>query len=446
LALASLALPSGVGYDVYSWLLWGRDLSHFGLSITGSGTSWKPLPALIDALLAPLGRNAAAGWLVIARAATLFAVVMAFRVAWRLSPRATRPLAGIVAAATLALTHEWFRREGVGNSEGLLVAFGLLAVDRHLDRKHGQAFALMVAGGLIRPEMWVFIAGYGLWLAWRTRGSARVAVAVGALAAPLLWFGGDWIGSGHLTTASDRALGSVGGSSPATAHPALAVAEQAVGMVPLPAWIAIVAGLLIALMRRRLTPVVALTACAVAWTAVVALMAQRGYPPLRRFVFMASALEAVAAGVGAALIVARLAGRRRIASAVLAVLAAAAFAYGTVPDARLVPGAAAGIDQIADRDSELANLVSDAGGPAAVLRCGTPRTSWYTVTALAWDLGVRADRVADEPTAGRSVRFLPKGDDWRVSEARRCGLVAAQTTKIRHRPARHQRAHDGRNT
>ncbi|HEX4733673.1 MAG TPA: hypothetical protein VH247_04615 [Thermoleophilaceae bacterium] len=443
LALVSLALPSGPGYDPYAWLLWGRDLAHLGLSVGGTGTSWKPLPALIDALLAPLGRNASDGWIVVSRAGALFAVFMAGRVAWRLAPQGFRPVGAAVAAATLLLTHQWVRIEGVGNSEGLMAAFGLLAVDRHLDRRHGQALAWMVAAGMIRVEVWPFLGAYALWLAWRSRGWMRPAAVLGALLAPVFWFGGDWVGSGHLTTAADRALVPIPGSPGASPHPALAVASDAVTMVPLPAWIAIAAGLAAALLRRRLTPVPALTACAVAWTAVVAAMAERGYGGLPRFVFGASALEAVAAGIGAAIAAAWLARGRRAAVGGLSALALAAFALGSVPDARLLPQAAAGIDRVADTDAELAAAVSSAGGPGAVMRCGTPSAPWYTVTAIAWDLGVTPDAI-NRGLSG-PVEFKQSGGGWAMSEARRCRLVAAQSAQVRHGAAHEQRAHHHRN-
>src|SRR5436190_2230316 len=193
LALVSLAAPSGITYDPYTWLIWGRDLTHLNLTTSGTGTSWKPLPTLLDVMLTRLGsKGAADAWLVIARAGALFALFMAFRLAWRFAPR-----------------------------------------------------------------------------------PGRVVVAAGARAIPVLWFGGDWLGSGSLTTGADRALTRVIPGSPgASPHPALAVVREAFMMLPLPAWIAIAAALAIPHARRRVT--LALAACAAAWTAIVAVMAERG--------------------------------------------------------------------------------------------------------------------------------------------------------------------------
>jgi hypothetical protein len=188
---------------------------------------------------------------------------------------------------------------------------------------------------------------------------------------------------------------------------------------------------------------VALMAWAVAWTVIVAVMAQRGYGGLPRFVLMASSLEAVAAGLGAAAIVSWLARDQRATAGALALIAAVAFAVTARPDARLLPGAVAGIDKIADTDSELASLVSTAGGADAVLRCGTPSTPWYTATAVAWDLGVAPSDVQHQPTG--NVAFKPTGDGWGVSEPRRCRLVATQPTQVRHRAANHEHAHQRRN-
>ena len=119
LALLTLLLPSGVTYDPYAWLIWGRDLAHLDFVTSGGGTSWKPLPAIVAAILSPLESGQAQGWLVVARAGGLFAAFMAFRVAWRLTPGRWGWLAGSAAGATFVLTHEGvplvtaYRRPGV---------------------------------------------------------------------------------------------------------------------------------------------------------------------------------------------------------------------------------------------------------------------------------------------------------------------------------------------
>jgi hypothetical protein len=230
-----------------------------------------------------------------------------------------------------------------------------------------------------------------------------------------------------------------------TADPALAVLEEAYAMLPLPAWIAIATGLIMALARRRLTPLVALAACAAVWTAVVAAMAARGYGGLPRFVFMASALDAVAAGIGAAVVLNALARRSRQAGVALALVASAAFALGSVPNAQLLPEDLAGIDKVADTDAALAQSIQTAGGSAAVMHCGTPTTPWYTVTALAWDLGVPAIDVHDRPAGRRPVVFSWQRGRWQVLEPRRCGLVSAQPAQIRDGAPHHQSAHHRRN-
>ncbi|MEA2425636.1 MAG: hypothetical protein QOH13_2046 [Thermoleophilaceae bacterium] len=433
LAALSLLLPSGLTYDPYAWLLWGRDLAHLDLATGGTGTSWKPLPALVAALLAPLGRGAAPGWLLVARAGALFACFMAFRLAWRVAGPGRRTLAGVVALATIGLTREWFRRNGVGDAEGLMAAFGLLAIDRHLDARRGQAFGLLVAAGLIRVEVWPFAFAYGAWLWFASERPRRLAIAAGALLVPLLWFGGDWIGSGHLASASSKALVPIKGSPGASPHPAWAVAVEAFHLLPPPAWIAVAAAVVCGVLRERLLLVLA--GSALVWTAVVAAMAQRGYPGLPRFLFGATALEAVLAGVGAARIVDVLAvalerrAPQRVAVALSAALVCVAFAVGAAPDAARLPGDATAIKRIADLDTQLSAAVVQAGGAKAVLRCGSPDSPWYTVTAVDWELGVGSVRPRPAAHGPRPDVFVRDRTDWDVR--RGCGRPATQSARLR---------------
>ncbi len=83
-----------------------------------------------------------------------------------------------------------------GTSEPIVIATAVWSVDRLLARRHGQAFAVMVAGGLLRPEWWPFLGLYGLWLWFKVPG-LRPLVVAGFVAQPLLWFVPPWIGSGQ---------------------------------------------------------------------------------------------------------------------------------------------------------------------------------------------------------------------------------------------------------
>jgi len=318
----------------------------------------------------------------------------------------------------------------VGDAEGLMTALGLLAIDRHLDGRRGHAFWLIVVAGLIRVEAWPFAAAYGAWL-FATR-QARWRVPAGGLLIAVLWFGGDWAGSGSLTTAAGRARHPIVGSPGASAHPALGVLHEAVQMLPPAAWAGVVVVLIAGLVSRRARPIragLALGGCAAVWTAIVALMAQRGYPGLPRFLFMASALEAVVAGIGAALVVERLTAparprARRRALVAAAVAVCTAFAFGALPNARLLPGDAAAVDQVADMDDGLAKAVTQAGGETALARCGQPVTPWYAVKALEWDLSAAATSVQARDAAPRRLVFMPDHDgSWDI-HARDCPKLA----------------------
>src|SRR5919199_3360465 len=194
-ALTFLA-PAAPTYDPWAWIIWGREILHLDLS-TVDGPSWKPLPVLLTTPFALFGGLAPDLWLFVARAGAIAGVVMAFRVARRLGGVP----AGAAAAAAYAIAPWTIRNAALGNSEGLLVALALGAVDRHLAGRPRHAFLFAVGAGLLRPETWPFLGFYGAWLFWRDPG-ARKLVAIGFAALPALWlFAGVW-GSGGLLRAA----------------------------------------------------------------------------------------------------------------------------------------------------------------------------------------------------------------------------------------------------
>src|SRR3954451_15227039 len=208
LGLAALSLlgPSMPTYDPWAWIIWGREITHLDLN-TVSGPSWKPLPILFTTPFALFGDSAAPGlWLLISRAGGLLAIAMAYRLAARLGGRA----AGVVAAAALFLAEEFVRNFARGNSEGLLVALCLWAVERHLDHRRRDAFVLLFLSALLRPEVWPFWALYGLWMVagpWRERPPrTELALLAGSgVALVVLWFLPEYLGSGDFLRAAARA-------------------------------------------------------------------------------------------------------------------------------------------------------------------------------------------------------------------------------------------------
>jgi 4-amino-4-deoxy-L-arabinose transferase-like glycosyltransferase len=107
--------------------MWGEQIWSGSLD-TSAGPTWKPLPVLATAALAPLGDGAVTGWLLLARAGGVLAVAGAYCLVRRLDG----PTAGVVAAFLLAASPWWFVNTALGNSEGLLVAAVLWAGVAHL--------------------------------------------------------------------------------------------------------------------------------------------------------------------------------------------------------------------------------------------------------------------------------------------------------------------------
>jgi hypothetical protein len=438
LAALSLLLPSAPTYDPWAWIVWGREVAHLDLN-TVDGPSWKPLPVAFTTIFSFFGSASPDLWLVVARAGAIAAVVLAFRVARRLGGGIA---GGVAAAAALAIAPWWIRNVALGNSEGLMVAFVLGAVDRHLAGRPRAAFLLAACAGLLRPEAWPFLAAYGLWLMWRRALPARlvVGVGVGVLA---LWLLPEAWGSGDLLRAAHRAKDVNPGAPTYADNPALEVLRDAGAMLTgvMLAGLALAAGLL-AVRRDRALAV--LSVAAIAWLGLVAYMTQDGFSGNQRYLITPVALLIVLAGVGAGWAVTRVAGRLvRAPVAAVALAAAAVGAAFVVPSLGRLEPTLHSLEYQAKLVDELPDVVRAAGGADALRRCGTPYTGPFLVPAVAWNLrvhtsDVRLDTgtpavVLRERTTSRSrpvptlrgldgvagVRTAAVGENWRIVTA--CG-------------------------
>jgi hypothetical protein len=418
--LSALVWPTVPSYDPWSWVVWGREVTDPHISFfIGGGPSWKPLPFLFTTIYGPLGGIAPTLWVITARTGGIAGLIGAVRLASLLCsrvglPRTAAAVAGLFAAVGIVLgptdslwTYYFFR----GTSETLLIGVWLWALDRMLAGRHWQAYMLISAEGLMRPEAWPFLGLYGLWLCWREPGM-RVWVLLGWVAQPVGWFVPPWISTGEPLLAATHAAEYNGGLGSEWLK---SVVLRGVGLQPLP-WLSLaVAAVALELWRGRDRIVLALGGATVAWWAIVVGMTWDGYPGLRRFFLPAAAMTCVLAGYGllrvatlaAELIggvLARLGAVGRgglggwvqpavVAGAIVAILAGSVhFVSARWTLAReQEPLAALAVNRI-DR---LGQAVAALGGHDRILPCAS---SVVTVnhslqTALAWKLGTTLERV-----------------------------------------------------
>lgn len=403
LAVVSLLFGRQPTYDPTAWLIWGRQIVHGDL-FTRFGPSWKPLPILITAPTALLGDTAQQQiWLVVARAGALAALALTYRLAWRLEG----PVAGVIAAVALLCSSGYATRTFRGDSEGLLVAIAFGAIEAHLCGRRWLTFGLVVAATLMRPELFVFAVGYGLWLVWAAptaeprRRTLAIVTAAGVLVVAA-WLIPEEIGSGQLFRAASRALLPVAGS-PATADfPFLATFTNAAAVLPWPLYAAGIWYVLAAIvaMRRRRTDrsaglALALAAMATATMVLVALMAEGGFTGNIRYLTIPIGLTGIVGAAGLVRLGRLASGRLGPRWGVVAIMLGAAVVAPFAADAL-----ARTRDEVRSGQRETAlyaalpDAIARAGGRAAVLRCGSPITLDLDTQTVVLDLGVRQVRGA----------------------------------------------------
>lgn len=426
LAALSLLLPSHPSYDPWAWLQWGREIASLELD-TSSGPSWKPLPVLFTLFFAPLGQLGdgipPALWLVVARTGGLLALVLAFRVAWRLAgpDRRVGAAAGLVAAVALLLSPSWLRYLAHGNEAPMAVAFMLAAVNHHLDRRPRGTLVLGFLACLLRPEVFPFLSAYAVYV-WRAEPDARRLVQGLALGLPVLWLVPEWIGSGDPLGAARQASSEPAWSLSLRDRPWLALLERWHGMAGVPLQAGALLGMAFAL-RRRERAALTLGMVAIAWLALIAAMTQLGFSGNSRYLLAPLVIASLLAGCGAARGVAAVAeGAARllparaqvspgVARPVSAALTAALVALGVAPflDRRFdgFGDQVAAVAPLAQLHGQLAGAVERAGGPEVVIAYGAPTINRKFDTHLAWELKLPISAV--EAGRGEGVIFKAAG-------------------------------------
>ncbi len=449
----SLLIPSTPSYDPWAWIVWGREIVHINLQTTG-GPSWKPLPMIFTVPFALFGNAEPDLWLVVARAGAFAAVVMVFRLSFRLTRQigsyfsaapadagrlitiAPALLAGTIAAVGLALSGGFISDNALGYSEGLATALMLVAVERHLDGSPRQSFAIGFFVALDRPEIWLFWGPYGLWLFWRDPGARKLVIAL-FLLIPVCWFLPEYWGSGHFLRGVNRAQHPRSNSLAFAKSPFLSELEDAAWPTILlriklaaAVLVGVVAVVALRVFRRDglkglgAPQVSAMTTAALAgvagltWFVVIATMTQIGFSGNNRYLVIGSSLVEVCGAVAwgwaaqeVGNVAARLLRRGREAATGLTqaglwsglVVVAAVFAMlpSWVGNNLIsIPRTHGSLVYQAHLRQGVTKLVEEYGGAAKMLRCGSVMTEGFQVPMVAWTLGVHTLQIQAPPPEG----------------------------------------------
>jgi hypothetical protein len=421
-------------YDAYGWLVWGRQTLHWNLNTDGA-PSWKPLTFMFTFPYALVRPAQPWLWSVTSVAGSLGSAVFGGRIAYRLTgpspgrriaygltgPSSVRRYAPIAAAAfagvgVLGISGYWHQML-IANSDPMVVAICLAAIDAHLSKRLRLAFVLLVLASMGRPEAWPFTAGYAIWSSWKVP-SMRLPAAVGVLAIPAVWFGVSALTAKSWSRAGDLALNSV---NVIHGDKFTGVIGRVFGLYGVPMQIAAGLAILFALLTRERVWLW-LAGAAFAWIGIEIGLALHGWSAVTRYLFEPEAVFVVLAGAGVGRVLAvgpaapaalRWAGVAAVVGLIAALVPTAVLrtrvAHSEVLERR----------QAAVQISRLEHVIRREGGAARIRACGQPVTTVGWQSTLAWETELNVGKVGYKP--GRSIAkgdpivlFKPHAHGWQV--------------------------------
>jgi hypothetical protein len=408
-------------YDPYGWLVWGRQALDWKLNTDGA-PSWKPLTFLVTLPYSLLGGAAMWLWMVTSVTGTFAACVCAAEIAFRLTgPSPQRPSAPVAAAAfaagaVLAVDGYW-NLTLEANSDPLIIALLLGAIDAQLGERPRLAFVLLVLAALGRPEVWVFVGLDGLW-AWRARRSMGLLVAAGVALIPILWFSVPVLTSKSWLTPGDLALNSVNvihGSK------ITGVLDRFKHLDECPIELAALVACALAILRRDKATLL-IGVAAVLWVVVEIGFALHGWSAAPRYLIEPAAVVAVLAGAAVGRLLALSTVGPRIADWI-GVLAVGVLVASLVSPAhtheRRVRREILDARADATKIERLAAVIARIGGGARILACGQPVSVVKYQSTLAYYVGLNVGSVGYRP--GRAIDsdkpivfFKPHLSGWEV--------------------------------
>ncbi|HEY6762024.1 MAG TPA: hypothetical protein VI318_21165 [Baekduia sp.] len=219
LARAALAIATLVGflvypmypnYDSYYSLIWGREILHGHLPSFDEYRSptEHPLAVAFGAALSLIGRHADRVMVFFTEAS--FVVLCAG--IYQLARRAFTPLVGLAAAGILCTRFDFPFLAARAYIDIPYLAFVVWAAALEIakPRRGGIVWVLLACAGLLRPEAWLIIGLYFLWMCSGELGPATpqhphgrerlirwTRYAAWAAVGPVVWVLTDFVATGH---------------------------------------------------------------------------------------------------------------------------------------------------------------------------------------------------------------------------------------------------------
>jgi hypothetical protein len=409
-------------YDGFGFLVWGRQVLHWNLNTDGA-PSWKPLPFLFTLPYAVAGRGQLWLWMGTAVAGAVFGSVFAARVAFRLTgPSPDRRYAPYVAGAFAGIAvlgiNTYMHLVLIANSDPLIVAVLLAAIDCHLCRRYRLAFGMLVLASLGRPEAWVFAGLYGLWLMWKVpTASMRLMVIAGLVFIPAFWFSIPALTSKSWFISGDLALNQ---QTVIHGNKIIGVINRFRSLYELPMQLAMLIGVVLAVLRRDRATLLVVGAAAT-WLIIEVVFAYHGWSAVSRYMIEPAAVMVAVAGGGIGWLLADM--RTSKVLRWLGPVVALGLIVALAPDARsrvrtmrvLIEDSRHSAKEI-DR---LHRVIDDDGGPDAVKACGQPVSFIGFQSTVAWFVNLNVGNVGFRPgkSIGRGdqiVLFKPHDNGWQV--------------------------------
>jgi hypothetical protein len=409
-------------YDGFGFLVWGKQVLHWNLNTDGA-PSWKPLPFLFTLPYAVAGKGQMWLWMGTAVAGAIAGGVFAARVAFRLTgPSPDRRWAPYVAGAFAGLgvlgINTYMHLVLIANSDALIVAVLLAAIDCHLVKRYRLAFGMLVLASLGRPEAWVFAGLYGLWLMWKIPTvSVRLMVIAGLFFIPAFWFSIPALTSKSWFISGDLALNQ---QTVIHGNKVIGVINRFRSLYELPMQLAMLLGVLLAALRRDRATLMIVGAAAL-WLVIEVAFAYHGWSAVSRYMIEPAAVMVAVAGGGIGWLLAdtRTFGVLRW----LGPLVALAIIVALAPDARSRVRTMRGLiddsRHSARQIDRLTDVINKDGGADTIKACGQPVSLLGFQSTVAYYVGLNVGNVGFRPgkSIGRGdqiVLFKPHDNGWQV--------------------------------